>query len=184
MRKIIIILLLLSVKAFSQYTEEKLSRIVINKHEIDTIQKKGHASIYAYFHNELTHTEIAELSEIIGEYQLHNRYTFELNFQITKEGRIRFIKNDLKAKKSFVAEELRGLPQFEKTYYDKQEFIDFINHYFERKRYIFQLFSKHDKNIPLDLSNYLDYTFHSTFIFTAIKHYPKIIDNTRKKRKS
>ena len=79
MKKIIIILLLLSVNAFSQYTEEKLSRIVINKHEIDTIQKKGRAIIYAYFNNELTHTEVAELSEIIGEYQLHNRYTFELN---------------------------------------------------------------------------------------------------------
>jgi hypothetical protein len=180
MKKIIVILLFFYVNTYSQYTEDKISKIIINEHEIDTIKKNGYARINAYFHNELTQFEIIELCKIIGENESNTTYSFELNFKITKDGRIKFVTGEVHPRKRSVPEELRGLSQFDKTYHNNQEFIDFINHYFERKRYVFQLVNKNDKNKILDISKYSEYTFYNTFRFSTIKHYPKIIDNTKK----
>lgn len=180
--KKIIILLLFSLNVYCQYTDEKVGRIAIDVNRLDTIKKTGYVPIYAFFHNELTQNEADELNKIIGENETKYSYSFELNFKFTTDGRIQFVTGGIGARKRDIPEELRGLPQYEKTYYDKQEFIDFINHYFERKRFIFKLVNRDNKNEVLDFSKYKDYTFYNTFRFRTIKNYPKVIDNKPIKR--
>jgi hypothetical protein len=55
-----------------------------------------------------------------------------LNFKISSEGKLYFVKGNIGIKRLSVPEELRGIPQYDYEYFNDQEFIDFLNEQFSK----------------------------------------------------
>ena len=166
------IFLIFTLPIFSQYTEETIAKVYINKAKLDTINKIGRVSIYPFFYNYLNSDEITHLNKIIGNQNNQNKTHLRLNYKITKDGRVTLVKDCKGLIKKSLPEELKGIPEFDGTdVCNNKELIDYLNHYFASKRIIFKFFTNRESKEEIkDLTKYSDYLFNFEFGFYLMKN--------------
>lgn len=165
---LLLLFLLFSLPSISQTEELKIYKIHTEKIEIDSINKIGRVKAFPFSFSIISEEDA---KYFMADFDLSNHEkTLKLNYKFTKDGKFLLIKGDKGIKRPPVPEELRGIPAFDNHYYDNQEFIDKLNHFFNQKKIRFSFYTdKEKKNQLTDLGFLTDLIFYGNFTFTLKK---------------